>query len=303
MSSQSSIHTARKKLQWREQSLGYLFLAPSIAAFVVFLFYPLVRSVYLSTHLTDPRGRIAAYVGLDNFTQLLNSSSFWNSLGVTALFALLTVPAGLVLGLITAYLTHGKLRGMKIFQWIFSMPVVLSVSTASVIWMILYHPSVGMLNYLLGLAGLPGIQWLTDPSWALVSISLMTIWMNSGFNFIILMSGMQGISEEIMDSAKIDGASPIRTLISIMIPLVSPTLFFLTIVSLMHAFQAFGQIQLLTKGGPAESTQVLVYSIYKEAFINYQFGTGSALSLVLFVIILLLTAVQFLFVEKKVHYQ
>jgi len=287
----------------KEPATAYLFLAPSIGLFGLFLLYPLVRSIYLSLFLTDPRGQIAAYVGLDNFRQLLASPAFWSSLAVTGNFALLTVPGGILLGLFMSALAQSRLKGMRLFQFIFSLPLALSVSTSAVIWMMLFHPTLGMFNYFLDLAGLPAIQWLTDPKWALLSISIMTIWMNSGFNFIVLLSGLQGISEDMYDSAKVDGAGPIRTYVSIILPLLSPVIFFLTVVSLIGAFQAFGQMHILTKGGPAGSTEVLVYSIYKEAFVNYQFGTGSAYAIVLFLIILVLTILQFTFVEKKVHYQ
>jgi sn-glycerol 3-phosphate transport system permease protein len=294
---------AIRKQAWKENAIGYAFMAPSLLLFAVFLFYPLLQSLYLSLHLTDPRGRVAAFVGLDNFTQLYASEAFWNSLGVTLKFTALTVPAGIIAGLILAALTYVKLRGMRVFQFIFSLPIALSVSTSSVIWMMLYHPTTGNFNYFLSQLGLPAVQWLTDPAWALVSISIMTVWMNSGFNYIVLLSGLQGIAEDILDSARIDGSGPIRTFVQILLPLLSPTVFFLSVVSIMNAFQSFGQMHILTKGGPAGSTEVFVYSIYKEAFVNFQFGTGSALSLVLFAIILLLTLLQFRFVEKKVHYQ
>lgn len=294
---------AKKRAVWKENAVGYAFLAPSLVLFSVFLFYPLFKSIYLSLQLTDPRGRVAAFVGFDNFTQLFASSAFWNSLIVTLKFTVLTVPAGIIVGLLLAALTHNKLRGMRVFRFIFSIPVVLSVSTSSVIWMMLYHPTTGTFNYFLSKLGISPVQWLTDPAWALVSISIMTAWMNSGFNYIMLLSGLQGIGDDIRDSARIDGSGPIRTFFQILLPLLSPTVFFLTVVSVMNAFQSFGQIHILTKGGPAGSTEVFVYSIYKEAFVNYQFGTGSAMALVLFAIILLITWIQFRFVEKKVHYQ
>jgi sn-glycerol 3-phosphate transport system permease protein len=169
--------------------------------------------------------------------------------------------------------------------------------------MMLFHPTLGSLNYFLSLIGIHPIFWLSDPKWALFSVSIMTIWMNVGFNYIVLLSGLQGISEEIYDSAKIDGSGPIRTFTQIILPLLSPTVFFVTIVSIIGAFQSFGQIHILTKGGPMDNTDVLVYSIYQDAFINYHFGTGSAQALVLFVIILILTLVQFIVFERKVHYQ
>lgn len=299
----TSVQRRAMKTRLKDLALAYLFLSPSLVLFGVFLLYPLIKSIYLSLFLTNPRGQIAAYVGLDNFIQLFSSPTFWNSLTITFKFVVLTVPGGLLLGLLMAALAHSKLKGMRIFQFIFSLPLALSVSTSAVIWMMLFHPTMGMFNYFLDLAGLPAVQWLTDAKWALLSISIMTIWMNSGFNFIVLLSGLQGISEDMYDSAKVDGAGPIRTYIQIILPLLSPTIFFLGIVSVIGSFQAFGQMHILTKGGPAGSTEVFVYSIYKEAFVNYQFGTGSAMALVLFLLILALTLIQFSILEKKVHYQ
>ncbi|CAN7641186.1 sugar ABC transporter permease [Paenibacillus sp. LjRoot153] len=286
-----------------ETILGYIFLFPSLLLFAIFLFYPLMQTFYLSLHETDPRGRVASFVGLDNFTAIFTSERFYQSLGVTGLFTLLTVPTVIVIALLLAAFTHNQLKGMRIFQFIFSLPVVLSVGTSAVIWMMLFHPSVGMLNYLLQLVGLEPVAWLTDPRWALLSVSLMTVWMNLGFTYIVLLSGLQGVPDEIYDSAKIDGSGPIRTFVQIVLPLLSPTVFFVTIVSIIGAFQSFGQIHILTKGGPVNSTDVLVYSLYQDAFINFRFGTGSAQALVLFTIILIFTVIQFKVFERKVHYQ
>lgn len=292
-----------RSVRFKEQALAYVFLAPSLLLFGVFLFYPLLKSVYLSLHLTDPRGRIAAFAGLDNFKELFASDAFMKSLQVTLSFTLLTVPTCIILALLLAALTHNKLGGMRWFRFVFSLPVAISVGTGSVIWMMLYHPSLGTLNYFLTLMGLNPVNWLTDPAWALVSVAIMTIWMNLGFNYIVLLSGLQGVPEDIYDSARIDGSGPLRTFARITLPLVSPTLFFVGIVSVIGAFQSFGQIHILTKGGPMNSTDVIVFNIYQDAFVNFRFGIGSAQALVLFAIILILTAVQFRFLEKKVHYQ
>lgn len=291
------------KLKVRENALAYAFLAPSLLLFGVFLFYPLLKSVYLSLHSTDPAGRIAAYVGFDNFSALFASGQFLDGIRVTALFALLTVPTGMLLALVLAALTHNRLRGKRLFQFAFSLPLVLSVGSAAVIWKFLFHPTLGMLNYLLELAGIAPVAWLVNPDTALLSVSLMTVWMNLGFNYIILSSGMQGLPEEVYESAKIDGAGAITVFRRITLPLLSPTLFFVLVVSIISAFQTFGQINILTSGGPMNSTNVFVYSIYREAFVNFRFGTGSAQALMLFLVIMLLTLIQFKWVERKVHYQ
>lgn len=295
--------TSLKKIRRKEMLLAYVLLAPSVLLFCIFLFYPLLKSVYLSLFLTDPQGQVAEFVGLDNFKQTLSSDMFYKSFANTLLFIVLTVPTGIAAALLLAALTHNKLKGMKMFRFIFSLPMAVSVGTGSMIWMILYHPTLGVLNYFLQLIGSEPIQWLTDPEWAMLSIAIMTVWLNLGFNYILMLGGMQGVPDDIYDSSKIDGSGPLRTFFKITLPLISPTLFFTLVVSIIGSFQAFGQINILTKGGPMNSTNVLVYNIYQDAFINFRFGIGSAQALILFAIILLLTFVQFKFVEKKVHYQ
>lgn len=289
--------------RFREAALAALFIAPALLLFGIFLFYPLIQSVYLSLHSTNPRGQVANFVGLTNFRNLFASSGFPNSLIVTLKFILFTVPASLALALAFAAVCRSKIRGMRIFRFVFALPIAVSVSTGSIMWMVLFHPTLGSLNYFLGKMGLAPVQWLTDPNTALLSISLMTVWMNVGFLFILLLGGMQGIPEEIYESAKIDGSGPLRTFWTLTLPLVSPTLFFASVTSVIGAFQAFGQINILTKGGPVNSTDVLVFSLYEDAFVNFRFGVGSAQALVLFAIVLLITVIQFVFAERKVHYQ
>ncbi|MCJ8012453.1 sugar ABC transporter permease [Paenibacillus sp. KQZ6P-2] len=297
--SAASLRTSR----WKERSLAYFFLAPSLILFGIFLFYPLLKSIYLSLYLTDPQGRVASFVGLDNFKNVLTSEIFYNSLLITVKFILLTVPTGVAVALLLAAISIPKLKLTKLFQFFFSLPMAISVGTGSVIWMVLYHPTLSILNYGLSLLGISPIAWLTDPKWALPSIALMTVWLNLGFNYIVMLSGMQSVPEDLYESARMDGSGPFRTFFRITIPLISPSLFFISVVSMISAFQSFAQINILTKGGPMNSTDVLVYNIYQDAFINYRFGIGSAQALILFVLITLLTIVQFKFGERKVHYQ
>lgn len=290
-------------LRWREHLWGYLFLLPSIAIFAVFQFYPMLQSVYLSVHMTNPRGKIVEYVGWSNFRDILTNTAFYENLKVTCLFTLVTVPAVVVLALLLASLTNRNSKGMKALQFVFSLPVVLSVGTSSVIWGMLFHPSTGMFNYLLSKISISPVMWLTDPKWALLSIAIMTVWMNVGFVYIVLLSGLKGIPADLYECARLDGASAPVLFRKITLPLLSPTVFFVSIISIISAFQAFGQVHILTKGGPVHTTDVVVYSIYREAFTNFRFGTGSAQALILFAIILVLTLLQFRLVERKVHYQ
>ena len=280
-----------------------LYLLPSVILFAVFIFYPMFRTIYLSFFLTDQAGQAALFVGFENYSYLLESSEFRNSMKATGLFVLYTVPVGIIIALFFALLANEKLKGIGFFRTIYSSTMGVSVAASSVIWLFLFHPSVGMFNRLLSVLNFPQIQWLLDPEWALLSVSVSTIWMNTGFCFLIILGGLQNIDEHLYESARIDGAGYFHRLWRITIPMLSPTLFFIITISLINAFQSFGQIDILTKGGPSQSTNLIVYSIYREAFINYQFGTASAQAVFLFLIILIVTILQFKLVEKKVHYQ
>jgi multiple sugar transport system permease protein/sn-glycerol 3-phosphate transport system permease protein len=254
-------------------------------------------------YLTDQQGRPAIFVGVENFTYVLQSESFQKSMAATFFFVLYTVPTGVVLALFLAVLANEKLRGIGFFRMIYSSTMGMSVAASSVIWLFLFHPSIGFLNRILTTVGFNEIQWLLDPKWALISISITTVWMNTGFCFLILLGGLQNIDPYLYESARIDGAGFWYQLRRITIPMLSPTLFFIITISLINAFQTFGQVDILTRGGPSETTNLIVYSNYREAFINYQFGTASAQAVLLFACILVVTILQFKLGEKKVHYQ
>ncbi|WP_404406259.1 carbohydrate ABC transporter permease [Jeotgalibacillus malaysiensis] len=299
----SSDRQVERKRAWSNWMTGMLFLLPSLILFGVFLFYPMVRTVYLSLFLTDSQGVPVVFVGWENFLNLFQSTSFQLSAKATGLFVLYTVPAGIVLATALAVLANQKLRGIGLFRTMFSATMGMSVAASSVIWMFLFNPSIGLFNRILGALNIPGVQWLLDPQYALLSVSVATIWMNTGFAFLILLGGLQNIDQSLYESARIAGVSESYKLRKITLPMLSPTLFFVTTVSLINAFQTFGQVDLLTKGGPMESTNVIVYSIYKDAFINYNVGSASAQAVMLFVAVLVVTVLQFKIGERKVHYQ
>jgi multiple sugar transport system permease protein/sn-glycerol 3-phosphate transport system permease protein len=295
-----------KQSLWRKTGnarTAVLYLFPSIFLFSVFVFYPMFRTIYLGFFLTDQNGNAAINVGFENYSYLLSSSAFINSMKATGLFVLYTVPIGIILALFFALLANEKLKGIGFFRTIYSSTMGISVAASSVIWLFLFNPSIGMFNRVLLTLDLPQIQWLLDPQWALVSVAISTIWMNTGFSFLILLGGLQNIDEHLYESSRIDGAGYFYRLRRITVPMLSPTLFFISTITLINAFQSFGQIDILTKGGPSQSTNLIVYSIYREAFVNYQFGTASAQAVILFIIILIVTILQFKLGERKVHYQ
>lgn len=292
------------KKSWKEFLTALLYLSPSLLIFIVFIFYPMVKTVYLSLYLTNPHGDAVVWKGLQNYIVLFTSETFRKSMIASVLFVVYTVPGTIVLALALSVLANVKLRGIGIFRTLYSSTIGVSVASASTIWMFLFAPgNNGMFNYFLGSLGLPKIGWLVTSQTALPAISLMTIWMGIGFNFIVLIGGLQSVPEEIYESSRIDGAGWWKQLRHITIPMLSPTLFFLIVVDTINAFQAFGQFNILTLGGPDNATNVIVYSIYREAFFNSRFGPASAQAVILFFIILILTLVQFKVGERKVHYQ
>ncbi|MBN3525885.1 carbohydrate ABC transporter permease [Paenibacillus apiarius] len=282
---------------------GLLYLSPVLIIMIVFTFYPMLKTLYYSFFTTNARGIPVLFVGLDNYVQLFQSDSFLTSLRGTFLYVLYTVPLGVAIAFFLAVISSERLRGIQFFRIVFSSTVGVSVAAGSMIFLFLFHPSIGFLNHALDWIGIAPIQWLTDPKWALISVAATSVWMGIGFNYIILLGGLQGIPEDMYESAKIDGAGYWVRLFRITLPMVSPTLFFVIIVTVIHSFQSFGQIDILTKGGPAESTNLIVYSIYQNAFIHYKFGIASAQAIILFLIVLIATIIQFKVGEKKVHYQ
>nr|WP_251552494.1 sugar ABC transporter permease [Neobacillus muris] len=299
------LQAERVKKQNRKKSFlkGMLFLLPSILLFGAFVFYPMFKTIYLSFFLTNAQGATTVYVGWENYKALITDPIFMKSVKNTFLFVFYTVPTTVVISLALAVVANEKLKGIGFFRTIFSSTMGVSVAAASVFWLYLFNPTMGLLNKFLEVFGLEAIEWLTDPKWALLAVSATTIWMNIGFTFLILLGGLQSIDSSLYESADIEGTGYFYKLRRITIPMLSPTFFFVITVSIINAFQTFGQIDILTQGGPANGTNLIVYSIYREAFVNYQFGSASAQAVVLFILILLMTALQFKLGERKVHYQ
>lgn len=279
------------------------YLIPSLLLFVVFIFYPLYRSFRLSLYNTDLMGSEKIYVGLARYGELLTSQQFGHSLWVTLLFTLYTVIPGMLIALLLAYIANWQLKGISVFRTIFAFPLSIAVASASMIFMLLFNPSSGVIAYMLQILHLPPVAWLADPNWALLSVSLVAVWRSLGFNTILLLSGLHSIPPSLYESARIDGAGSWRQFINITLPLLSPVLFFVFVVSVINALQTFGEINILSQGGPAGATNLIVYSIYREGFFNMNYGLASAEAILLFVVILLLTLFEFWVLERKVFYR
>jgi sn-glycerol 3-phosphate transport system permease protein len=290
-----------RRRRTREAALGYAMVLPALALFGVFTFYPFIRTIWLGFYRTPPfPGMPRIYAGTEQYADVLTSSDFFNSVKVTVLFVLYTVPAGIALGLALAVLAHQRLRGITIYRTIFSSTLATSVAVASVIFFTLLNPQVGLITYWLGREGEPSI--LQNPDWALVAVAVTTVWQNLGLSFILMSAGLQAVPDELLDAARVDGARSWRRFRSVTLPLLSPTIFFAFVVGSILAFQAFGQIDLLTQGGPLDRTNVLVYAIYTEVFRHHNEGAAAVLAVALFGITLLLTLVQLRLLERRVSY-
>ena len=281
--------------------MGYLFLLPALAIFGVFVFYPLVKTAYLGFFVSPPAPNLPGhYVGLSQYRSVLGSSEFGSDVWRSTLFALFTVPAGLVLGVALAALANQRLAGMRFFRTIYSSTVATSTAVASVIFLTLLNPQIGLLSYWLGKEGGGGV--LQNNTLALPAVSVVTIWQNIGFMFILMSAALQGVPDDLLEAARVDGATSWFRFRRITLPLLSPMLFFATIVGIIGAFQAFGQIDILTQGGPNNHTMVLIYDLYQQAFQYDNFGVAAVLSVSLFGILLVLTFVQFWFFQRRVFY-
>ena len=284
----------KKKLNWTP----YCYLIPCMLVFAVFLFYPFFKTIYLSLFLTDKMGQAKIFVGLENYMDLLTSESFRNSLKVTLIFVVIVVVGSMLLGLIAAVLCNKAFPGIRFFSTAYALPMAIASSSAAMIFQIMLHPTVGIVNKLLGL----DINWLNNPDTALYCVAILTAWLNSGINFLYFSAGLGNIDETIYERASVDGASGIQQFFSLTLPGLSPIMFYTLVVNVIQAFQSFGQIKILTEGGPDETTNVIVYAIYRDAFFNYRFGSAAAQSVILFIIVMIITLIMFRIEKKGVSY-
>jgi multiple sugar transport system permease protein len=299
----------RSRRSWRARYPGLFqwlealpYLLPTIIGFFVFILGPVVVSFLLGFTewdlLTPPK-----WIGLGNYRAMLfETPLFWTTLRNALYYTLLFVPGAVILPLFVAVLMNQQLRGVTFYRSIYFLPVVTSTVAVALVWQWLYNPEFGPINYVLKLVGIKGPAWIASPEWAMPALVVMSIWQVVGYNMVIYLAGLQGIPEEFYEAAAIDGATGWRQFLHITVPLISPTTFFILIVSIIGSLQVFEQTYILTQGGPAYSTLTIAYYIYQQAFQFFHMGLGAALSYVLFIIILLITLIQFRVQKRWVFY-
>ncbi|GAA1760479.1 carbohydrate ABC transporter permease [Agromyces humatus] len=281
-----------------------VFIGPTAVGLLAFYLWPTVRTFILSFTKSGPFGG-SEFVGLDNYVRLLEDPELIGALRNTAVYTVLVLVGIPIAVGIAALLNTTGLRGRGIYRTLYFIPVVTMPAAIALVWRMIYNGDYGVLNEVLGVFGIPGNSWLTDPTTALVSIAVVGIWAGLGTNIVIFLAGLQGIPDTVMEAADLDGAGPVRKFVSITIPLLSPSIFFVSVISVIGALQVFDLIyMMLGQNNPAmPNTRTIVYLFYEAGFLDNERGYAAAIAFLLLVIILVLTVVQFRLQKKWVHYE
>ena len=282
--------------------LPYLLLAPQLAITLVFFYWPASQALYQSMLREDPFGLKSQFVWFDNFARVLADPNYLNSVKVTAVFSIATAVVAMATALLLAVMADKVIRGRGFYRTLMIWPYAVAPAIAGMLWLFLFNPSIGTLAY--GLRWL-GIAWnpLLDGGDAMVLVVAAASWKQISYNFLFFVAGLQAIPKTLIEAAAIDGARPTKRFWTIVFPLLAPTTFFLLVVNTVYAFfDTFGIIHAVTGGGPGKATETLVYKVYNDGFVNLILGDSAAQSVILMVIVIALTAFQFRYVEKKVHY-
>jgi ABC-type sugar transport system permease subunit len=285
----------------RETLIAWVFLSPAALHLAVFAFMPIAFAGYLSFHRWSPIDPVKPFVGLDNFTALAGDPLVWISLRNTLLYSL-HVPVAMAIALGLALALQRQSRGAKIARTVFFLPYVSSVVAIALVWQWMYNADFGLLNYLLSIVGLAPVDWLGSPRTALVAVMIVSIWVQVGYQMVVFLAGLQGIPQVYQDAARVDGASAWQRFRHVTLPLLRPVTLFVLVTGVITSFQVFTLIYVLTDGGPLHATDVLVYRIYQMAWEFLQFGGASALSLVLLILLLGVTWVQFRMLGRRIDY-
>jgi multiple sugar transport system permease protein len=277
---------------WRQWWAASGFLGPALVVLGAFSVFPALYSLYLSLHRWRGFGTDHPFVGLENYARLAADPAFWASLRVTVLYAGGATALALALGLGYALLLNGPVAGRTLYRILFFLPVITPSVAAGTVWRYLFDPTQGVVNWLLGLVGVSGPRWLTDPAWALAAVVVVGVWKRVGFNLIVYLAALQGIPRELHEAARVDGATPWNALRFVTVPLLGPTTFFIVVTSLIEGFQVFDLVYVMTQGGPLGSTDVLGFFLYRNAFSYLDLGYASAIAYALFVLIFAVTLLQ-----------
>jgi multiple sugar transport system permease protein len=289
-------------MERRDGVVGLLFVAPQLAGILTFVLIPLALVFWYSLHEWNVLANTFTFKGTANYEKLLDDPTLPEVLGATALFSMGLVVFNMSLALTLAVLVNQKLKGIVVFRTIFFSPVVVSLVAWTIVWGFLLQAN-GTINGVLGLIGIEGPNWLRGPTTAMISVVVVQVFKNVGLNMVLFLAALQGVPNELYEAARVDGASRFKQFRRITLPLISPTILLTSIITVVGSLQVFAQIAVLTQGGPGVSTTVLVYYLYQQAFQFHLFGYGSTLAIVLFLIVLILTVLQWQLRRRLVFYE
>ncbi|GKU78055.1 carbohydrate ABC transporter permease [Paenibacillus sp. L3-i20] len=267
--------------------------------FTVFTFYPFAETILKSFFIVDSLGQIKQFVGFENYTYILSDEKFLRVIVNTLLFVVLTVPISKVLGLLLAILANKRRKTSSFYEASFAIPMAMASSVAAMIFQLLYVPSLGFLNGFFGIE----VEWLNDPKMAMVSISIIQIWMSTGYAFIFMLSAVRGVSQEILENARLEGASPFRQIISIYIPLTSPIMFYLICTDIAYSMMMMSFVNILTEGGPNNATMTIMQYVFKQFTAAGNFTNANPAAIIAFIMTFIITMISFAWEKKGVHYQ
>jgi sn-glycerol 3-phosphate transport system permease protein len=291
-----------KRVVFRSGWLPWALLAPQMVVIIVFFFWPASQALMQSMQMQDAFGTSTEWVGFDNFRQLFADPKYIESFETTALFSVLVAFLGITISLVLAVFADRIVRGAMIYKTLLILPYAVAPAVAAVLWVFMFSPSLGVVAYALGKIG---IDWnhLLDSGHAMTLIVMAAVWKQISYNFLFFLAGLQSIPKSLIEAAAIDGAKPWRRFWSVQFPLLSPTTFFLLVINVVYAFfDTFAIVDAATPGGPGRATSILVYKVYHDGFKAMDLGGSAAQSVVLMAIVVVLTVVQFRYVEKKVNY-
>jgi sn-glycerol 3-phosphate transport system permease protein len=291
-----------KRVVFRSRWLPYVLVAPQLAVTIIFFFWPASQAILQSVQQQDPFGLSVEFVGLDNFVALFNDPHYLSSFRTTAIFSVLVAFFGMTLSLILAVYADRALRFASVYKTLLIWPYAVAHAVAAVLWLFLFNPTLGVVaHWIKGL----GVHWdpLLDAQDAMTLVVVAAVWNQISYNFLFFLAGLQSIPKSLVEAAAIDGAGPARRVWTIVLPLLSPTTFFLLVVNVVYAFfNTFAIIDAATSGGPGSATEILVYKVYKDGFKALDLGSSAAQSVILMAIVIGLTIVQFRYIERKVQY-
>lgn len=297
--------TGKKSRQKLNEALwGWLFIAPTVIGLIILNIIPIFQTIYQSFFKTGAFGKGNIFVGLENYRKMFNDAAVWQALINTFKYAIVEVPFSIFIALVLAVMLNQKIKGQTVYRTIFFLPMVAAPAAIAMVWRWLYNSEFGLLNRILNALGLNSVNWISDPKITYISIAIVGIWSVIGYNMVLFLAGLQEIPTDYYEAAEIDGASAVKQFFSITIPLISPTMFFVTVTRIIAALQVFDSIYMMIEiTNPAlYKTQSLVYLFYKYSFVEYNKGYGSAIVMLLLVIIMIITAIQVICQKKWVNY-